>query len=107
MQAWVQPFAKKCNESFLSGKIDVVVATVAFGMGVDKADVRTVVHIALPGSVEAYYQEIGRAGRDGLLSRTVLLYQLTADAGVLPNPSAGQRPRSCGANPYGRVCRGR
>ncbi len=65
---------EKVQRAFLSGKLDVVVATVAFGMGVDKADVRTVVHVALPGSVEAYYQEIGRAGRDGLPSRTVLLY---------------------------------
>jgi ATP-dependent DNA helicase RecQ len=64
----------RVQRAFLSGKLDVVVATVAFGMGIDKADVRTVIHVALPGSVEAYYQEIGRAGRDGLPSRTVLLH---------------------------------
>ena len=64
----------RVQRAFLSGKLDVVVATVAFGMGIDKADVRTVIHVALPGSVEAYYQEIGRAGRDGLPSRTILLH---------------------------------
>jgi ATP-dependent DNA helicase RecQ len=65
---------ERVQRHFLSGELEVVVATVAFGMGIDKADVRTVVHTALPGSVEAYYQEIGRAGRDGLPSRTVLLH---------------------------------
>jgi DNA topoisomerase-3 len=64
----------RVQEAFLAGKLDVVVATVAFGMGVDKADIRTVVHMALPGSVEGYYQEIGRAGRDGKPCRAVLLH---------------------------------
>ncbi len=65
---------ERVQRHFLTGKLDVVVATIAFGMGIDKADVRTVMHAALPASVEAYYQEIGRAGRDGLPSRTVLLH---------------------------------
>src|SRR5579875_1880399 len=64
----------RVQRNFLAGKLDVIVATIAFGMGVDKPDIRTVVHVALPGSVEAFYQEIGRAGRDGNASRSVLLY---------------------------------
>jgi ATP-dependent DNA helicase RecQ len=64
----------RVQQAFLSGRLDVVAATVAFGMGIDKADVRWVLHADLPRSVEAYYQETGRAGRDGEPSEALLLY---------------------------------
>jgi DNA topoisomerase-3 len=65
---------RRVQEGFLNGRLEVIVATIAFGMGIDKPDVRTVIHTGLPGSIEAYYQEIGRAGRDGEPSRAILMH---------------------------------
>ncbi|HEY5343791.1 MAG TPA: ATP-dependent DNA helicase RecQ [Solirubrobacteraceae bacterium] len=72
--AGMSPDARRSSqEAFMEGRAEVVVATNAFGMGVDKADVRTVAHWALPTSLEAYYQEAGRGGRDGRPARALLL----------------------------------
>jgi ATP-dependent DNA helicase RecQ len=65
----------RIHDAFLSGEADVVVATSAFGMGIDKEDVRFVLHAALPGSLDAYYQEIGRCGRDGGPALAALHYR--------------------------------
>jgi DNA topoisomerase-3 len=64
----------RVQTAFLAGEREVIVATTAFGMGIDKADVRTVIHAALPGSLEGYYQEIGRAGRDGAPAAAILMH---------------------------------
>ncbi len=65
---------RRVQDGFLNGKLEVIVATIAFGMGIDKSNIRSVIHTALPGSIEAYYQEIGRAGRDGEPSRAILMH---------------------------------
>jgi ATP-dependent DNA helicase RecQ len=65
---------ERVQRAFQSGQLEVVVATIAFGMGIDKPDIRTIIHAGLPGTLEGYYQEIGRAGRDGAQSRTFLMH---------------------------------
>jgi RecQ family ATP-dependent DNA helicase len=65
---------ERVQRAFQASELEVVVATIAFGMGIDKADIRTVIHAGLPGTLEGYYQEIGRSGRDGAPSRTYLMH---------------------------------
>ena len=65
---------QRVQDDFMSGKLSAIVATNAFGMGIDKSDIRFVIHYNMPGSLEAYYQEAGRAGRDGDTSDCLLLF---------------------------------
>ncbi|MGB2985048.1 MAG: helicase-related protein, partial [Phycisphaerae bacterium] len=65
---------RRVQDAFMAGRADVIVATIAFGMGIDKPDVRWIIHTAMPSSIEVYHQKIGRAGRDGDPAECMILY---------------------------------
>jgi ATP-dependent DNA helicase RecQ len=86
----------RVQRAFADGALEVVVATNAFGMGIDRADVRAVVHLSPPGSVEAYYQEVGRAGRDGALAFGLMLHapgDLPLRRRLIESGGGGESPR--------------
>ncbi len=85
---------QKNQDLFLCGKVDLILATPAFGLGIDKPDIRSVIHFEIPGSIEAYYQEIGRAGRDGQDAHCILFFDsddiaIQRDFIKWTNPDAG------------------
>jgi ATP-dependent DNA helicase RecQ len=83
---------ERVHEQFLADELDVVIATSAFGMGIDKPDVRFVVHASVPESLDTYYQQIGRAGRDGEPAQVMLLYR-SEDLGLQKFLTASKAPQ--------------
>jgi ATP-dependent DNA helicase RecQ len=92
---FVSEYRQKIQEDFMSGKVQIIVATIAFGMGIDKADIRFVIHYDLPKSIENYSQEIGRAGRDGLAANCITLANLDG-INTVENFVFGDTPELCG-----------
>ena len=99
--AWTPTSAARVQEAFANEECDLIVATVAFGMGIDRSNIRFVLHTAMPKSIEHYQQETGRAGRDGLEAECVLLHSgedvmtWKIDPGEVGPGERGRRPISC------------
>ncbi|KAM0853025.1 hypothetical protein ACQ4PT_051371 [Festuca glaucescens] len=85
---------RQVHEQFHCNALEVVVATIAFGMGIDKSNVRRIIHYGLPQSLEAYYQEAGRAGRDGKLSDCTLYCNFVRTPTLLPNKRSDEQTRA-------------